>query len=348
MERGALEEMTQVSGVGVDVGTSRIACCRSDSEGPSSVSADLNAFIELPRSISVENSLRLRQVPYFTEKDKLLVWGTWSLTFAELFHAELRRPMQSGVINPSEATAIDVMGTIFERLLGQSHSHSEELVFSVPSPGVDASDLPSAAQLTNHESMLTALFGRLGYRASAIKEGDALIYAECEDTQFSGIGISFGAGLCNVALSYLAVPVLDFSVPRGGDFIDSSAASVLGEKSSRVRVVKEQGFSLACPSDEPVPRAVRVFYEEVIRTVIEKLVQVFTLSPDIPRLVEAIPVILAGGTALPQGFRTAFATAFQQHQLPIKISEVRMARDPLNAVARGALRYARVNSASTE
>lgn len=340
--------MTHVSGVGVDVGTSRIVCCRSDSEGPSSVSADLNAFIELPRSVAVENSLRLRQVPFFTEKDKLLVWGAWSLTFAELFHAELRRPMQSGVINPNEGTAMEVMGTIFERLLGPSRSHSETLVFSVPSPSVDTSDLPSAAQLTNHESMLTALFGRLGYRAVAIKEGDALIYAECEDTQYSGIGISFGAGLCNVALSFLAVPVLDFSIPRGGDFIDSSAAAVLGEKSSRVRVVKEQSFSFVTPSNDPVPRAVRVFYEEVIRTAIEKLVQVFTLSADIPRLVEAIPLVVAGGTALPQGFRSAFAAALQQHQLPIRISEVRMAKDPLNAVARGALQYARVNSGTAE
>jgi len=140
------------------------------------------------------------------------------------------------------------------------------------------------------------------------------------------------------------VPVLDFSIPRGGDFIDSSAAAVLGEKSSRVRVVKEQSFSFASPSSDPVARTVRVFYEELIRTVIEKLVQVFTLSSDIPHLGEAIPLVLAGGTALPQGFRNAFAAALQQHQLPIRISEVRLARDPLNAVARGALTYARVNS----
>jgi len=335
-----------VSGVGVDVGTSRIVCCRSDSEGPQSISADLNAFIEIPRSLVVENSLRLRQVPYLADKDKLFVWGGWSLTFAELFHSELRRPMQSGVLNPNESTAMDIMATIFERLLGPSRSLSEPLVFSVPSPSIDMSDVPSAAQLINHESMLTALFNRMGFRASAVKEGDAIVYAECEDTQYSGVGISFGAGLCNVALTYLAVPVLDFSVPRGGDFIDSSAAAVLGEKSSRVRVVKEQSFSFVTPSNEPVPRAVRVFYEELIRTVIEKLVQVFTNSPDIPRLAEAIPLVVAGGTSLPQGFRSTFAAALQQHQLPIRISEVRMSKDPLNAVARGALQYARINSAA--
>jgi hypothetical protein len=89
---------------------------------------------------------------------------------------------------------------------------------------------------------------------------------------------------------------------------------------------------------------VRVFYDELIRSVIEKLIHVFTLSSDIPHLAEAIPLVLAGGTALPQGFRTAFSAALEQHKLPIRISEVRLAADPLNAVARGALTYARVNS----
>ncbi len=339
-----MENLNHVPGIGVDAGTSRIVCYRNSGDGAPSVSADLNAFIELPRVPAIQNSLRQRQVPFLTEKDKLLVCGGWSLTFAELFHAELRRPMQSGVINPEENIALHVMSGIFARLLGPSQSNSERLAFSVPSPSADASELPSPSQLTNHESLLTALFSRLGYKATAVKEGEALIYAECADTQYSGIGISFGAGLCNVAMTYLAVPILDFSIARGGDFIDDSAAAVLKEKSSRVRIIKEQSFSLANPSEDPVLRAVRVFYEELIGTVIEKIVAVFRLSPDVPRLSEPVPLILAGGTALPQGFRSAFNSAIQQCELPLRISEVRMAHDPLNAVARGALQYAQVNS----
>jgi hypothetical protein len=310
------------------------------------MSADLNSFIEIPRVTASENSLRQRMIPFLVEKDKLLVSGTWSQTFAELFHTELRRPMQRGVLNPAEGTALEVMGVILERLVGPSYSASQPLAFSVPSPSVGESGLPSASQLTNHESMLTSVFGRLGYKATAVKEGEALIYAECAETQYSGIGISFGAGLCNVALSFLAVPVLDFSIPRGGDFIDSSAAAVLGETASRVRLVKEQSFSITNPSNDPVPRALRVFYEELIQTVIEKVVQVFQHSSDIPRLMEPIPIILAGGTALPQGFCNTFATEIMQRQLPLQISEVRMAKDPLGAVARGALQYGRVNSAN--
>jgi actin-like ATPase involved in cell morphogenesis len=341
-----VEDMNHVPGIGVDVGTSRIVCCRSDGEGTPTVAGDLNAFIDLPRVPAIQNSLRQRQVPFLTGRDNLMVCGKWSLTFAELFHSELRRPMQSGVISPEETSALEVMGSIFERLIGPANATSERLTFSVPSPSVESSELPSQSQLTNHESLLTALFGRLGYKATAVKEGETLIYAECGNTQYSGIGISFGAGLCNVSMSYLAVPILDFSIPRGGDFIDSSAAAVLAEKSSRVRTVKEKAFSFLTPSEEPVLRAVRVFYEELIETVVEKLVQVFRLSPDLPRLSEPIPMILAGGTALPQGFASAFSAAVNQGKLPLQISEVRMARDPLNAVARGALEYCRVNSFS--
>ena len=35
-------------------------------------------------------------------------------------------------------------------------------------------------------------------------------------------------GLCNVCLAYLSVPVFSFSIPKGGDFIDSSVAEVRG------------------------------------------------------------------------------------------------------------------------
>ena len=109
-------------------------------------------------------------------------------------------------------------------------------------------------------------------------------------------------------------------------------------------MLKEKSFSFDAEANDPVSRTIRVFYDELIRRVIDKLMQVFQRSRDIPRLNEAIPLVLGGGTSLPHGFRNAFATALQECDLPIRISEVRMAKDPPNAVARGALQYARINS----
>jgi hypothetical protein len=56
----------------------------------------------------------------------------------------------------------------------------------------------------------------------------------------SGIDGSCG-GMCNVCLAYLSVPVISFSVPKGGDYIDTTAASVRGLGTS-IRVGKERGF----------------------------------------------------------------------------------------------------------
>ncbi len=56
-----------------------------------------------------------------------------------------------------------------------------------------------------------------------------------------------------------------------------------------------------------------------------------------PKLDKPLPVVLGGGTALPKGFAERFAKALDAQKLPIALADVRMAKDPLTATARGAL-----------
>ena len=53
---------------------------------------------------------------------------------------------------------------------------------------------------------------------------------------YTGIGISCGGGLCNVAMAYLSAPIVTFSVAKAGDYIDARAASVTGERANRIRL----------------------------------------------------------------------------------------------------------------
>jgi hypothetical protein len=62
-------------------------------------------------------------------------------------------------------------------------------------------------------------------------------------SNYTGIGISCGSGLCNVCLAVLSVPVINFAVPKAGDFIDVQAAAVTGELATRMRVQKELNFT---------------------------------------------------------------------------------------------------------
>jgi len=54
-------------------------------------------------------------------------------------------------------------------------------------------------------------------------------------------------------------------------------------------------------------------------------------------MTQAIPLVLAGGTVIPDGFFERFRAALQSSELPVKLSEVRVSTEPLNSTARGLL-----------
>ena len=90
-----------------------------------------------------------------------------------------------------------------------------------------------------------------------------MVYSELKDANFTGIGMSFGGGMCNICLAYLGLPVLTIATTRAGDYIDQSAASVTGETPTTVRLHKENGADTGSSHDGSAgrldrPRPVRV------------------------------------------------------------------------------------------
>jgi hypothetical protein len=333
--------------VGVDVGTSRLVVARGTGGDPQ-VTFDINGFIELPDIPAVSSSLEISKLPYVRSGRNLYALGQSCMTFADLFHSEIRRPMANGCLNPNEPSGLLVLSHMLSSMIsggnGNGNSSGGTICYTVPSRSSRSDGYPTRAQLTNHDVRLSEVFAKLGYTARPMKEGEAVVYAELVDTNYTGLAISFGAGLCNVALNYLSVPVLDFSIPVGGDLIDANTASVLNEMASRVRIAKETGFSLVTTEDsDEISRTLRVFYIDLINTVVDSLASVLRDSTDIPRMRQPIQVVLAGGTVLPQGFLAVFETLFRRVDWPFEVAGIRIARDPINAVARGALRYAELN-----
>ena len=174
-----------------------------------------------------------------------------------------------------------------------------------------------------------------GYRlAQALAAGDASFgVAVCG----SGIGISIGGGLCNVCLSYLAVSVASFSVTKAGDFIDASAASVTGELANRIRLAKEDSFYLNGATSDKIHQVLAVYYDDMIGSLVAALKQAFGDPRSLPKLGRAIPLVLSGGSVLPRGFKERFEIALKAADLPLQISEIRLAERPLETTAKGAL-----------
>ena len=322
-------EYTQA--VGLDVGTSRIVVARAG-EKKYRYDSQLNAFITLPYSKLAETLLEREGVFYQTQGVDLVVAGNDAQRFAEVFHVETRRPMLNGVLNPNEPHALSVVQRIVSKLVGRAASEGQRIFFSVPAPIANRDD-----GLSYHEASVRQILADLGYDATPIAEGLAVVFGELAGANFTGIGISCGSGLCNVCLAVLSVPVISFSVPKAGDFIDANAAQVTGELATRLRVQKEQSFRLNGLSGDRVQNALNVYYNQMIEHLVESLRNVISSTQRLPKLDKSVPLVLSGGTVMPAGFLPRFEAALRAKDFPLRLSDVRMSADPLNSTARGAL-----------
>jgi hypothetical protein len=318
--------------MGLDVGTSKIVAARKSGKDVQSAS-QLNAFLPVPFSPVTEKTIQSQSdISYFRDGDELIIYGTAAERFANMFNAESRRPMSDGLLNPREKSAMPVIEAILESMVPKARTAGEVLSFSVPaaSPGKEA-------ELTYHEATLRRYFSGRGYRAVAINEGLAVIFAELESQNFTGIGVSCGGGMCNATLAYLSIPSIMVGIPKGGDFVDASVGSVVGEHATRVKVLKEEGLDLSRTPKDKLEKALHIYYEDLVETVVDALRKGISKAEKLPRTDRPLPIVLAGGTAKPRGFRELFERTLRARSLPIEVAEVRVATDPLTATARGAL-----------
>jgi hypothetical protein len=316
---------------GLDIGTSKILAMRRSGNELISA-AEVNAFLPLPFSRVTQNILLQNRVRYYQDNGHFYVYGNSAEKFASLFNAETRRPMSRGLINPHEPEGLTLMKAMIEGLLKKARSRDDVVYFSVPGAPVD-----SPSDLIYHEALLREFLEGLGYQAKSINEGLAVVFSELEKESFTGIGISAGGGMCNVCLAFLSVPVVSFSVTKAGDYIDRCSGSVTGESSTRVKVIKEQSLDLSRPPSDKLEQALHIYYDDVIATLVENLREALGKASNMPRLEKPVPVVLAGGTSRPRGFRERFERVFRDSGFPLEISEVRLSSHPMEATARGSL-----------
>ena len=318
------------SALGLDVGTSRICLAQRVGE-EYRFETQLNAFVTVPFSNMTENVLTKENIPHSVAGPEIVVHGNESDRFADLLNVDTRRTMARGVLNPAEPDSLTMLRKIVESLL-TSTKEPRKLCFTVP-----AAPLGAEENLTYHEVTLRQVLTEMGYQVKSINEGLAVIYSELDSTNYTGIGISCGGGLCNVCVAYLSVPVMSFSIPKAGDYIDTNAASVTGELANRVRIAKEDSFHFNGFHSDKLLQVLGVYYDEMIQSLVQGIKQAFSNSRNLPKQKRPLPVVLSGGTALPEGFRDRFERIFKEANLPIPISEIRMAADPLHTSAKGAL-----------
>lgn len=319
------------SPIGLDVGTSRIVAAQRQ-EDEVHCDTQLNAFVTIPFSKLTEGVLKKERIPHLAQDSEITVLGDESERFANLFHKETRRPMLQGVLNANEGSSLSLVREIVKLLAGEPKARGQRLWFSVP-----AAPLGADEEVRSHKNQLTTMLNELGYDSHSISEGLAVVYGEMESSNYTGIGISCGGGLCNVCLAYLSVPVFSFSIPKAGDYIDSSVADLRGEPATRIRTIKEESFHFNGHFANKIHQALSDSYDDMIQALVAALRDTFASVQNMPKLNRPIPLVLSGGSVLAPGFRDRFEKTLRETELPVAISEVRLGANPMQSTARGAL-----------
>lgn len=326
----------QTPGVGIDIGTMNIVSARQEG-GVVRTRRIRDAFLDLDPE--TKKFLKMSKVDYYEAdwSDQLIVVGDSALNMANFFKREVRRPLAKGLIAAGESDAQRVLSYIIQNVLDKPSVEKEHCYYSVPSDPIDIAD----QDVVYHTEIFRKIVEEHGYIAHPMNEAMAIIYSQCADTHFSGIAISYGSGMCNVALAYQTMMSMSFSLARGGDWIDLHAAKALGSTATRVCSIKEKGgFDLSAPpKDNREAEAIALYIRALIRYTLEKIAQRFKMERNTIDLPEPIPFVVSGGTTRADGFMQLFEEEFNavKKGFPIPISGIRRAKDPMTAVAEGLL-----------
>ncbi|WP_420266355.1 hypothetical protein [Candidatus Magnetominusculus dajiuhuensis] len=324
--------------VGLDVGTSNIVMAQNKGNKIQMIK-QLNAFFTIPQSKFTKQILTQNNVMFFEHNKRYYIIGYSAEGFANMFNSNTRKSMEKGLLSPREDEAVIVIQSIINTLIQKPKKFGEIICFSVPGQPIEREVI-----ITGHESIIKMYLETLGYMPVSINEGLAVVMSELSEDNFTGIGISMGGGMCNVCLSYLSVPVVTYSIQKGGDYIDEMTSLEVGEPATKIKVVKEESLDLSVLPKNKLELSMHLYYNDLINHLVRSIQDVITSSDHIPKITEPIPIVLSGGTSMPKGCREKFEKALNAIRLPIEISSVRVAREPLNATAKGALVMAMAES----
>lgn len=326
----------------VDIGTMWIVASRPDTTGKISIKKIRDCYFEIGKES--KNLLNMSKDAQYVEfENRLYTLGNFSVRLGNMFGKEVMRPLSKGVINPKDVVeARKILFALLKEVLGQAPTKNEPCCYSIPGNPVDNPE----KNVVYHSAVFKQILEQLGYKPIPVNEALAVCYAECANDDYSGLTFSFGSGMTNVSLVYKTLCGVQFSIEKGGDWLDQNVAIAFGKTPSQMCMLKEEGLDLSDYKKgdsqyELFREAYVAYYKAMITTVLEQVLAQFAKKATDFIIPEEIPVVISGGTALPAGFLEFFKSQFEPFRktFPVKIGEIRLAKNMLDSVSLGLLAY---------
>lgn len=323
--------------IGLDVGTSFVISARN-SENTIQYKEVRDAFYRLKASSPIAAKMLekgLQNKTYIKDdKGEIILIGQDAIEKAIEHNKSVERPMVKGVLSPKEKDARKILKFILSEATGKPKELGEKLVYCVPGQPIDQP--LDSFDITYHQAVLKQDLTDLGFSPVAINEAEAIAYSELSDDDYTGIAVSCGAGMVNVAIMSFGDVVAKFATTTSGDWLDRMVSTATALPDSVVQAEKEAGtFTIGEQSDNSILNAYSVYYQRMIAYTAEQIIKAVSSSGQLPKFKDAVPVVVGGGTSLAKGFVTCLENELKA--LDLNIKEVRPAEDPLRAVSRGCL-----------
>jgi len=326
--------------IGFDVGTYNLICARRSSNGSEiKCIKEVNAFLEM----NLENHNRsffniMKDKVSLIERDnKGYIFGQAAIDMAlTLNNLDLKRPMSNGCLNPKEKDAFKILQLMCHSMIGKNISDREVVYYCVPANAIN-----TETDANFHRDVLFDIFKSYKIDGKTIlphhiNEAMALIYAELSDKQFSGIGISWGAGMVNYCHAIYATEISSFSIVNAGDWIDHQASKATGESPVFINKAKQKINLKETPTNF-IERAIQAQYRLMVENTVSNIKKAIENSSNKIHSDEPIDIIIAGGTSSPNGFVELVQEVIESAKLPLPIGTIKRPDDYLYTVARGCL-----------
>lgn len=330
-------------GVGLDVGTSYLITSKMTVGGEVEFKSERDAFfVMVPQGKAntkmIEQMLKQKGAFTLKEEGRFYVIGSHAIDLANVRLQPVERPLKRGVLEDSGINAFGMLAKLIESLVGRASVPNELIVYTCPSDPID-----ETFDILYHKNRLSEILTGLGYKPVPILEGMALAYSELLDDNLTGIVMSCGAGMFNISVVDLGENLLSFSLASGGDYIDKRVAKQQNISETIVQAEKESGIDLLNPQDK-LQKTIVVYYDALINYAVDALEKKFSDMEKMPKFQNKIPIVVAGGTSLPQGFLEKISLALMSRKFPFEIGDIRRAKnpDPLRSVSNGCLIYAQL------
>lgn len=325
--------------IGYDAGTFNAIVCKRDKDGNFVYKKEINAFIELPlENRFVFNMMRQAGVPLIERGDIAYALGEAAVNMAyTLPTLELKRPMKEGCVNPKERDAFQIMSIMAHSLIDPVEKDGDSLYYSVPANAINTD-----TDADYHSKVLESIFR--GYESDegnkvvpkAINEALAVVYAELGKKAYTGVGLSFGAGMINVCYAMYGNPIFQFAIVNSGDWIDKQAAKATSESTTFINKEKTKIDLLAQPQNL-VERAIQTQYRLMIEKTVNGIKEGLASAKQSVKSENPVDFVVAGGTSLAKGFTEIFSETLKQANLNIPVGDVIRPAEPLYCVAKGCL-----------